>query len=98
MAKIEDIGLRLEKTRTLSVLGPVGLLVREEATVRDALNSLIRYIRLHNEALNLRVEEHDGTAIVSVEIKVRRPVPIRQGMELTVGVLYRVLRSPVGPH
>ena len=47
--------------------------------MRDALNSLIRYIRLHNEALNLRMEEHGGTAIVSVEIKVRRPVPIRQG-------------------
>jgi hypothetical protein len=29
LAKIEDIGLRLAETRTLSVLGPVGLLVRE---------------------------------------------------------------------
>lgn len=98
MAKIEDFGLRLAETRTVSVLGPVGLLVLEEATVRDTLNSLIRCIRQHNDALNLRVEEHDGTAIVSAEIKVRRPAPIRQAMELTVGVLYRVLRSLVGPH
>jgi hypothetical protein len=44
------------------------------------------------------VEPHDGTAIVSMEIKVRRLVPIRQGMDLTVGVLYRVLRSLVGLH
>jgi hypothetical protein len=29
LAKIEDIGLRLAETRTPSVLGPVGLLVRE---------------------------------------------------------------------
>ena len=48
------------------MLGPVGLLVGEEATVRDALNSLIRHIRLHKEALNLRVEEHDGSAIFAV--------------------------------
>jgi AraC-like DNA-binding protein len=97
-AKVEDFGLRLAETRTLSVLGPVGLLVREEATVRDALRSLMRYVRLHNESLYLRLEEQDGTAIVSVEIKVRRPVPVRQGMELTVGVLYRVLRSLIGLH
>jgi AraC-like DNA-binding protein len=97
-AKVEDFGLRLAETRTLSVLGPVGLLVREEPTVRNALKSLMRYIRLHNESLYLRLEEHDGTAIVSVEIKVRRPVPVRQGMELTIGVLYRVLCSLMGPH
>lgn len=97
-AKVEDFGLRLAETRTLAVLGPVGLLVREEATVRDALHSLMRYIGLHNESIYLRLEEHDGTAIASVEIKVRRPVPVRQGMELTMGVLYRVLRSLIGPH
>ncbi|MFO1081018.1 MAG: AraC family transcriptional regulator [Reyranellaceae bacterium] len=97
-AKVEDFGLRLAETRTLSILGPVGLLVREEATVRDALTSLMRYIRLHNESLSLRLDERDGLAIVGVEIRVRGLVPIRQGVELTVGVLYRVLCSLVGPH
>ncbi len=96
-AKVEDFGLRLAETRTLSVLGPVGLLVREEATVRDALGSLMRYIRLHNEALYLRLEERDGEAVISAEIRVERPVPVRQATELTVGVMYRVLRSLLGP-
>jgi AraC-like DNA-binding protein len=95
-AKVEDFGLRLAETRTLSVLGPVGLLVREEATVRAALHSLMRYIRLHNEALYLRLEEHDGEATISAEIHVDRPVPVRQGVELAVGVLHRVLRSLLG--
>ena len=93
----EDFGLRLAETRTLSVLGPVGLLVQQEPTVRHALRSLIRYIRLHNEALDLRLEERDGAAVVSAEIKVDRPVPVRQGVDLTVGVLYRVLLSLLGP-
>ncbi len=97
-AGVDDFGLRLAETRTLAVLGPVGLLVREEATVRDALQSLMRYIPLHNESLHLRLEERDGMAIASVEIRVRRPVPIRQGTELTVGVLYRILRQLVGSH
>jgi AraC-like DNA-binding protein len=95
-AKAEDFGLRLAETRTLSVLGPVGLLVREEPTVRAALNSLMRYIRLHNEALHIRLEEHDGEAIISVELRAERPVPMRQGVELAVGVAYRVLRSLLG--
>ncbi|MBL6617604.1 MAG: AraC family transcriptional regulator [Reyranella sp.] len=97
-AKVEDFGLRLAETRTVSVLGPVGLLVREEPTVRNALTSLMRYIRLHNEALYVRLEEHDGEAIISVELRVERPVPVRQGVELTVGVAYRVLRSLLGQH
>ncbi|MFO1158732.1 MAG: AraC family transcriptional regulator [Reyranellaceae bacterium] len=97
-AKVDDFGLRLAETRTLSVLGPVGLLVREEPTVRDALRSLMRYIRLHNEALYLRLDEREGQAIIHVELRVIRPVPVRQGVELSVGVLYRVLRSLLGPH
>ncbi|SKA38783.1 AraC-type DNA-binding protein [Enhydrobacter aerosaccus] len=96
-AKVEDFGLRLAETRTLSVLGPVGLLVREEATVRDALQALMRYIRLHNEALSLRLEERGGEAVVSVGIRVTDLAPVRQGVELAVGVLFRVLRSLLGP-
>lgn len=97
-AKVDDFGLRLAETRSLSVLGPVGLLVREEPTVRDALTSLMRFIRLHNEALYLRMEEREGEAFISVEVKLERPAPVRQGVELSVGVLYRVLRSLLGPH
>jgi AraC-like DNA-binding protein len=97
-AQVEDFGLRLAETRTLSILGPIGLLVREEPTVRDAVSSLMRYIPLHNESLYLRLEERDGDAIMSAEVRIRRPVPIRQGAELTVGVLYRVVRSLIGPH
>lgn len=96
-AKVEDFGLRLAETRSLSILGPIGLLMREEPTVRDGLNALMRYIPLHNKSLGLRLEESSGTAILIAEIRVGRPVLLRQGTELTVGVLYRVLRSLIGP-
>jgi AraC-like DNA-binding protein len=98
VAKAEDFGLRLAETRTLSILGPIGLLVREEPTVRGAVISLMRYIPLHNQSLELRLEEQDGNAVMSAEIRIRRPIPIRQGTELTIGVLYRVIRSLIGPH
>jgi AraC-like DNA-binding protein len=89
-ANVEDFGLRLAETRSLSILGPLGLLVREEATMRDAVQSLMRYIPLHNEAIYLLLEEHRGEAIIRLEIRTERPP--RQGVELAVGVLYRVLR------
>jgi AraC-like DNA-binding protein len=56
----------------------------------------MRYIRLHNEALYLRLEERGREAVISAEIRIERPVPVRQGVELAVGVLYRVLRSLLG--
>lgn len=96
-AGAEDFGLRLAETRSLSILGPIGLLVREEPTVRDALLSLMRYIPLHNESLGLRLEESGGLALAIVEIRVPRPVLLRQGTELSVGVLHRVLQSLIGP-
>ena len=58
--------------------------------MRDAVQSLMRYIPLHNEAIYLLLEEHRGKAIIRVEIRTERPP--RQGVELAVGVLYRVLR------
>jgi AraC-like DNA-binding protein len=96
-AKVEDFGLRLAETRSLAVLGPVGLLVCQEPTVREAMMALARYIRVHNEAMLIRVEELSDDAIISVELRLARPAPVRQGIELAVGVLYRVLRSLLGP-
>jgi AraC-like DNA-binding protein len=64
--------------------------------VRDALRALMRYTRLHNEALFLRLKKHDSEATISAEIRVGRLVPVRQGVELAVGVLHRVLQSLLG--
>ena len=97
-ARVEDFGLRLAETRSLSILGPIGLLVREERSVRDAVASLMRYITLHNESLVLTLDESDGTAIMTAELRVRRPVPLRQSTELVVGVYYRIVSSLIGPH
>lgn len=94
-SKVETFGLQIAETRQLSILGPIGLLVREEPTVRHALQSLAKYLSLHNEALSLRLDEVDGQAIAYVEATVDHPEVIRQGIELTVGVLFRVLQTMV---
>src|SRR5215813_9263023 len=87
-----DFGLRLADRRTVSNLGALALLVREQPTIRKALEVLIGYMFLHSEALRLRMEEQDGLAILNLAIDVGHPVPIRQGIELGIGFLHRSLQ------
>jgi AraC-like DNA-binding protein len=92
----ESFGLRLAEHRLLSNLGPLALIVREGPTARKALEALVKYIRLHNEALSPRIDEEDGIVTVRLELRFERPVPARQAVELCVGVLSRALRTFLG--
>src|SRR5579863_5579311 len=56
---IESFGLRMAETRLLSNLGAVGLLVRDQPTLRESLCMLMRYQPVLNDALSLTVEEYD---------------------------------------
>ncbi len=95
-SKVEAFGLRMAETRNVAILGPIGLLLREEPTVRHALQSLAKYIFLHNETIVLHHDEVEDQAVVSMEIHLARQMPFRQGVELSVAVLYRILQSLVG--
>ncbi len=95
-AQEKSFGLRLAEHRQLSNLGPLALIVREGPTARKALEALVKYIRLHNEALNPRIEEEDGIVTVRPDLRFERPVPARQAVELCVGVLSRALGTLLG--
>src|SRR5262245_40453407 len=81
-SKVETFGLRMAETRTLSILGPIGLLIREEPTVRHAIQSLAKYISLHNEAIVLHFAEIADQVVVSLELHLARQQAFRQGVEL----------------
>lgn len=91
----EAFGLRLALTRRLSNLGPIGLVARESPTVRGALATLGRHVRLHNQALALAIEEHDGIATLREQI-LSAGGASRQATELIVGVLHGILKFFVG--
>ena len=95
-AQEESFGLRLAEHRQLSNLGPLALIVREGPTAREALEALVKYIRLHNEALNPRIDEEDGIVTVRPDLRFERPGPARQAVELSVGVLSRALGTFLG--
>ena len=96
-SRLEDFGLRLSAARRLSNLGPFSLVVREETTARRALETLGRYVQLHSEMLSIRIEEAGDLVILRVEIVPTERMPRRQGIELFVGYLFRILQELLGP-
>jgi len=88
-----DFGLRLADQRTVANLGALALLVREQPTIRKALDVMAGYMFLHSESLLLKVKERDGEVTLSIGFDVNRPVPIRQGVELGIGFLHRCLQQ-----
>jgi AraC-like DNA-binding protein len=95
-AGVEDFGLRMAMTRRMSNLGLIALAAREEPTVRDALLCLQRTMRLHNETIRLDIEEANGVAVLRERFPTRVEGGMRQGVELSIGVLYRVVSEFLG--
>jgi len=93
-----DFGLRLADQRTVANLGALALLVREQPTIRKALDVMVGYMFTHSESLLLNMRERDGEVILSLGIAVERPVPIRQGVELGVGFLHRSFQQLFREH
>jgi AraC-like DNA-binding protein len=95
-ANIDNFGLRLSERRLLSNLGPVGLIAREQPTVRKAMDALAHYIGLHSDGIILRIDERDDLVVISPMVSIRRSIPMRQATELSVGVVFRILRISLG--
>ena len=93
----EAFGLLMAETRQPSNLGPVGLIVREQPTVRLAVEALIRYSRKLNSALFLTLEESGDIVVLREEIVVGHGGSVRQSTELAIGVAFRMLCALLGP-
>jgi len=90
----ESFGLTMAESRLLSNLGPVGMLVRDQATLRDSLAMLMRYQPMLNGAQSLAVEECGGRVIIrEALIAGNAHQPTRQRVELALGVMVRLIRQ-----
>ena len=91
-----DFALKLAERRSLSNLGVLALLVREQPTIRKALEALGNYLHLHSDGLRLTIVEEEGLVTIVLTVDSRRPVPIRQGVELALGFIHRCLQQLLG--
>ena len=90
----ECFGLGMARSRFLSNLGAVGLLMRDQATLRDSLELLMRYQAMLNGALTLVIEEDAHTVVIrEVLIAGSTHQPTRQRVELALGVMVRAIRQ-----
>jgi AraC-like DNA-binding protein len=96
-AACPTLGLRMAESRRLSDFGEVSLLITHQATMRDALMTVVQYRQLVNESLVVHVEEHEDLVIVREELLVGGQAPISQAYELAIGVIYRLFRALLGP-
>ncbi|MFJ5383252.1 AraC family transcriptional regulator [Cupriavidus sp. CER94] len=96
-AQVDDFGLRMAELRPFANLGPLAFVVREEPTLRRALESMVRYMGLQNEALVMRVEDVDDVVLIRLHILSDTPGSLRQATELAAGVMYRMLTLFLGP-
>ena len=94
---VEDFGLRMARGRRLANLGPISIVLREEPTARQALDTLCRYLRLLNASLITRIEDHADVVVIREEFLTGRGEPVRQSIELAVGVMFRILGELLGP-
>jgi len=95
-AGADDFGVRLAESRQLSTFGPVGLVMREQPTVRRAIGALVDNIRLHNESASLQLEETEDIVIVRPDLAVPRGIRSAQARDMVLGVTCRILTLLLG--
>jgi AraC-like DNA-binding protein len=92
-----DFGLRMAGLRRLGTLGPLSVALRDEPTLRSALDLLIRYEHGYNEALHLRMRDQGDLTTVATWLEFGEPVPTDQASDLVIGALLGIIRALLGP-
>lgn len=95
--RTQDFALRLAGQRKLSALGPISLVLKEEPTARQALDTLCRYLQLVNPSLVLQVEDSGRVVEIREELLPSPGLSMRQSVELAVGGMFRMLQELAGP-
>ncbi len=92
----ETFGLRMAESRQLSDFGEISLLLSHQRNLRDALEVIVQYRHLLNDALAIHVEEAGKTVIIREEVINERAPCSRQATELAIGVMLRLCAALLG--
>ncbi|MET1080514.1 MAG: AraC family transcriptional regulator [Pseudomonas sp.] len=92
----ETLGLRMAEQRQLSDFGEVSLLLSHQRSLRDALQVIVQYRHLLNDALAIHVEEAGNLVIIREEVV--SSAYSRQAIELAIGIMHRFCAVLLGAH
>src|SRR5918997_2955364 len=91
-----DFGLRLAGLRQLGMLGPLSVVLRDEPTLRPALELLIRYAPSYDEAVHMRMRGDDQLTTLALWLDLGEPTRTGQLTDLVMGALLCNIRALVG--
>jgi AraC-like DNA-binding protein len=88
-----DFGLRLSRWQGLDILGPIAVIVRNAATVREALTEVANFLYVHSPALRLEVIEPTSGSDLTFKYEItERGLPgLRQAYELSLANFSRIV-------
>lgn len=90
---VEDFALRIAEHRRISNMGAVGLVIREQPTLRKAIAAYARYQWLQNDAYSLSLEEFGDQAVLRIHGPAWQQ---RQVQELSVATAVKTLKAVMG--
>jgi len=93
-----DFALRLSSKQGVQILGPLGLLIKNSATARDALLAAQRYMAVHSQGEYWRLREDGDLACIERLEPFHGVSYARQYKELSFGVCYRLITTLLGPN
>ncbi|OTG65384.1 AraC family transcriptional regulator [Acinetobacter silvestris] len=89
----ESFGLLLAETRSLANLGMLALVLRDESTLRAAMQSGIRYMRLHNAGVHLHLQDIGDVVLLHMGANMQGGYGIwRQTIEMSTGILLKIFQ------
>lgn len=87
-----DLGVRLAMRRRLSHLGVAGLVLGQQASIREALAMAVAYRHLLNETIGIHLEDDGTVAHLAIDLELGGPAPMRQSRELAVCAFIHLFR------
>jgi AraC-like DNA-binding protein len=92
----EAFGLLLAEKRSLANFGMLALVMRDEPTLRTALQSCIRYMRLHNAGVQVRLDDEGEVTLLHVGMDMEPRGLWRQAVEMSAAIGLRLLQALSG--
>jgi AraC-like DNA-binding protein len=92
----EDFGLRLARRQGLQILGPIWVLARSAATVREALADICGHMGYFSSMVAIRLQEESVGFALDYELRAPGSVSTRQSVELGLASVCLELRASLG--
>ncbi|MDM0110563.1 AraC family transcriptional regulator [Variovorax sp. J22R133] len=95
-----DFGLRLALAQDINVLGPLGIILQNAPSVREAWDFVARHLFVHSPGLVIEIHEESptikGAAEMTAEIRLAKLPAQRQTIDLCLGDMHHITRLLAG--